>query len=131
MTMRRTTATTLSALRRRPAPLSLRAAAAAPWKVTTVAMSTVVEGLRSTPSSPPPPPPVAGSHEHVHAQRQQKAQEILRDAVAAKAPRNNWTKEEIAAIYYQPLMELAFQAVSHAKIPRLTSQASNLLTPHG
>ena len=38
---------------------------------------------------------------------------ILREAVAATAPRNNWTREEISAIFNEPLIELVHQAVSH------------------
>ncbi|OIW28163.1 hypothetical protein CONLIGDRAFT_464768 [Coniochaeta ligniaria NRRL 30616] len=94
------------------------------------AMSTVVETSSILPSTPPPPPPPShlpqqsqsstrpgeieadqAAQDAAHAQRQQRAKRILQDAVAATAPRHNWTKEEIAAIYYQPLMELAFQAV--------------------
>lgn len=37
---------------------------------------------------------------------------IFRDAVKATAPRQNWTREEISAIFYQPLLELTYQAVS-------------------
>lgn len=74
-------------------------------------MSTVVEDLGNTPS-PPPPPPNVTTPESVEAERQANAREILKKAVNATAPRNNWTKEEISAIYYHPLMDLAFQAVS-------------------
>lgn len=72
-------------------------------------MSTVVEDLGSTPS-PPPPPPNVTTPESVEAERQANAREILKKAINATAPRNNWTKEEISAIYYHPLMDLAFQA---------------------
>lgn len=72
-------------------------------------MSTVVEDLGNTPS-PPPPPPNVTTPESVEAERQANAREILKKAVNATAPRNNWTKEEISAIYYHPLMDLAFQA---------------------
>ncbi|EKG10556.1 Biotin synthase [Macrophomina phaseolina MS6] len=71
-------------------------------------MSTVVEDLGSTPSPPPPPPAVAS--ETIEAERAANAREILRKAINATAPRNNWTKEEISAIYYHPLMDLTFQA---------------------
>ncbi|KAH9991197.1 biotin synthase [Xylariaceae sp. FL0662B] len=37
-------------------------------------------------------------------------QRVLRDAVSATRPRNDWTKEEIAAIYDHPLMDLVYQA---------------------
>lgn len=36
---------------------------------------------------------------------------MLEDAVNAKAPRFDWTKDEIREIYNTPLMELAFQSV--------------------
>lgn len=36
----------------------------------------------------------------------------MREAVTANTVRHDWTKEEIAAIYYQPVLELAYQAVS-------------------
>ena len=39
---------------------------------------------------------------------------VLQEAVAAERPRHDWTREEISAIYYQPLMELAYQAVDHS-----------------
>ncbi|KAK8054440.1 biotin synthase [Apiospora phragmitis] len=35
---------------------------------------------------------------------------VLRAAVAATEPRNDWTREEITAIYHEPLMELVHQA---------------------
>lgn len=44
--------------------------------------------------------------------KQADAAKILKDAVSATGPRQNWTREEISAIYYQPLLELAHQAVS-------------------
>lgn len=74
-------------------------------------MSTVVEHPRIR-TSPSPPPPAPDSHEDIEQRRRQKAKEILQKAVAATAPRHDWTKEEIAAIYYQPLTELTYQAVS-------------------
>ncbi|ETS83585.1 Biotin synthase [Pestalotiopsis fici W106-1] len=39
-----------------------------------------------------------------------KGNKVLRDAVAATAPRNTWTREEISAIYNEPLTELVHQA---------------------
>lgn len=77
-------------------------------------MSTVVDNnnnnnnITNTPSPPPPAPAVTPSS--ADADREAKAREIFKKAVAATAPRTTWTKEEIAAIYYQPLMELAYQA---------------------
>ncbi|KAI6091444.1 biotin synthase [Hypoxylon rubiginosum] len=38
------------------------------------------------------------------------ARAILRDAVSASQPRNNWTRDEIAAIHGHPLMDLVHQA---------------------
>lgn len=43
--------------------------------------------------------------------RRAEAKKIFTDAVAATAPRNSWTRQEISAIYYQPPLELAYQAV--------------------
>lgn len=71
-------------------------------------MSTVVDYVR--PSQPPPPP--AGAQEVVEKQRAEKRKQIMREAVTATQVRHDWTKEEIAAIYYQPVLELAYQAVS-------------------
>ncbi|KAK0737348.1 hypothetical protein B0T21DRAFT_287615 [Apiosordaria backusii] len=47
--------------------------------------------------------------------QQQWARQVLQDAVAATAPRHSWSREETAAIYHQPLMDLAYQA---AKVHR-------------
>jgi biotin synthase len=47
-----------------------------------------------------------------NAARKASSKKILQDAVAATGPRQNWTRDEISAIYYQPLLELAHQAVS-------------------
>lgn len=84
--------------------------AVAGWHGRVRAMSTVVD-YAGRPSQPPPPQPT-GTHETVEKQRSDKAKRILRDAVSAAQPRHDWTKEEIAAIYYQPLMELTYQSVS-------------------
>ncbi|KAG5958220.1 biotin synthase [Claviceps arundinis] len=58
--------------------------------------------------------PTATTHDQIDAletaARQVDATSILKAAVRATAPRQNWTREEIAAIYYQPLLELAHQA---------------------
>jgi len=43
------------------------------------------------------------------------ARRVLQDAVAATSPRLNWTKEEVAAIYHHPLLDLTYQAVSCPK----------------
>lgn len=89
-------------------------------------MSTVVEDLGNTPSPPPPPPTAASAS--VEAEREANARQILKTAVNATAPRNNWTKEEIAAIYYSPLMDLAYQAVS--LIPPFHRLINQLHTSH-
>ena len=72
-------------------------------------MSTVVD-YAGRAAQPPPPP--TGAHEAVEQQRRDRAKQILRNAVSLTQPRHDWTKEEIAAIYYQPLMELSYQSVS-------------------
>lgn len=72
------------------------------------AMSTVVD-FHPRPSQPPLPP--AGANEAIEKQRAEKRKQILREAVTATQVRHDWTKEEIAAIYYQPALELAYQAV--------------------
>ncbi|GKT98170.1 biotin synthetase [Fusarium langsethiae] len=71
------------------------------------AMSTVVDYHPRT-SQPPPPP--AGANEAVEKQRAEKRNQILREAVTLTQVRHDWTKDEIAAIYYQPVLELAYQA---------------------
>lgn len=44
--------------------------------------------------------------------KQQNARQILLGAAAATRPRNDWTEKEVSAMYHQPLLELAHQAVS-------------------
>lgn len=61
-------------------------------------------------------PEIGHSHEHVTGERKVKAADIFRRAVTATKPRHTWTKEEVAAIYHQPLMELAFQSVSRERL---------------
>ncbi|KAI9733646.1 MAG: biotin synthase [Cirrosporium novae-zelandiae] len=83
-------------------------------------MSSVVEDLGSTTSTSQPPPPVvpapiAGTSQAnpTSAPRdmsEAEKREVLRKAVNATGPRNDWTKEEISAIYNTPLMELTFQS---------------------
>ncbi|KAK3196499.1 biotin synthase [Lecanicillium sp. MT-2017a] len=63
-----------------------------------------VSPLKFEPPEAPPPP---SQREQVHAEARKR---VFQDAVAANTVRHNWTKEEISAIYYQPLLELAFQA---------------------
>jgi biotin synthase len=72
-------------------------------------MSTVVD---YNPRSSQPPPPPTGANEAVEKQRAEKRKQILREAVTSTQVRHDWTKDEIAAIYYQPVLELAYQAVS-------------------
>lgn len=50
--------------------------------------------------------------EDAAAASEEANRQIFMDAVKATAPRNNWTRKEVAAIYYQPMLELAHQAVS-------------------
>lgn len=84
-----------------------------------VCMSTVVDHPRVPTSSTLPPPSAPSSsiettdetNVKTESERRQNARRILREAVAATGPRHTWTREEIAAIYYQPLTELAFQSV--------------------
>ncbi len=64
----------------------------------------------------PPAPPATQQREKLQDEAKRK---IFYDAVAADHVRNNWTRPEIAAIYYQPLLELAHQAVSFSEIAEL------------
>lgn len=61
------------------------------------------------PVQQPPVGEVEGEGADAHTEANRK---IFMDAVRATAPRNNWTRKEVAAIYYQPMLELAHQAVS-------------------
>ncbi|SPO06738.1 probable biotin synthase [Cephalotrichum gorgonifer] len=54
----------------------------------------------------------AGDDQHTESDARDFAERTLREAVAANAPRQDWTRREIAAIYYQSPMELAYQAAS-------------------
>lgn len=79
--------------------------------------------------SPPPPYPVPGRPTPAvrpeapaapaTPEAKARAKEVLRDAVAATEPRNDWTREEIAAIYHHPLMNLVHEAVRRAFPPPL------------
>lgn len=57
-------------------------------------------------------PSILSSSVNIDRHQRHDGSQILRQAVAAQSPRHDWTKEEISAIYYQPLMELTYQAVS-------------------
>lgn len=50
------------------------------------------------PNQTPPPPPEDGR--------------LLRETINAKAPRYDWTRDEIRELYNTPLMELAHNSVS-------------------
>ncbi|KAM4065729.1 biotin and thiamine synthesis associated domain-containing protein [Hirsutella rhossiliensis] len=63
--------------------------------------ATLVDSPTATHDLAPPPEAKPSPH------REAEADNIFRDAVAARAPRQDWTREEISAIYYQPLLELA------------------------
>jgi biotin synthase len=80
-----------------------------PTRMSTVAAAQTVSPSPLTASQQLPQASASPEHD---GERQQKAAQILREAVAATAPRHNWTRDEISAIFYQPLMELAYQAVS-------------------
>lgn len=75
-------------------------------------MSTVVEdrAIQNAHVPPPPPRPQGSVTDSVAAER--PTSDILKQAVKATGVRNDWTKQEIAAIYNHPLMDLAFQAAS-------------------
>lgn len=63
-------------------------------------------------------PPCTTEHgEGADSEGQDYARMILRRAVAADASRQDWTRKEIAAIYYQPPLELAYQAVRPHSCP--------------
>lgn len=75
--------------------------------------STVVE----TPMEPSPP--LSAFHPAFGTKIEEDAESprrILLQAATASRPRNDWSKKQIAAIYYQPLLELAYQAVSEASV---------------
>ncbi|KAM3469982.1 hypothetical protein MY5147_006687 [Beauveria neobassiana] len=57
----------------------------------------------------PPAPPMQQQQQREKLSEEAK-KKIFLDAVAADHVRHNWTRQEIAAIYYQPLLELAHQA---------------------
>lgn len=107
-TMRTRTVTALAPLRgagRRVTP-SIQA----PW--TTSAAQLQSRGGATLVDTPTAAHDLAAPPEAIEPSRKADAKKIFRDAVAATAPRNTWTRQEISAIYYQPLLELAHQAVS-------------------
>ena len=61
-----------------------------------------------------PVPPPAIKPDATTSRGALDGKQLLREAVAADTVRNDWTREEIAAIYHQPLMELVHQAVRQA-----------------
>lgn len=87
----------LSLFSRRAAARSLQSSSC----VTVRSFSTPVNDTFAVPSTAPPPPEALSSN-------------VLRDAVEAKSPRHDWTRDEIRELYNTPLMELAFQSVSPA-----------------
>lgn len=62
------------------------------------------------PLSSPPSTPLEA--ERLENEGQAHAREILKKAVAATAPRQDWTRKEIASIYYHSPIELAYQAAT-------------------
>ncbi|KAK9317619.1 hypothetical protein V1522DRAFT_449082 [Lipomyces starkeyi] len=46
----------------------------------------------------------------INSAKNENTRSALRDAVSAHGPRNTWTREEIAAIYDTPLMDLVYNA---------------------
>ena len=87
----------LAILPRRAAVSSAKVVSSSSPSIWSRSLSTPVEDSFTPIVAAPPAPPAAGS--------------ALRDALNARAPRYNWTKDEIREIYNTPLMELAFQAV--------------------
>lgn len=85
-------------------------------KIVRAGLATAIAGQGVAPPASPshsaqqPPPHFVASESD--ANHQQRNRQILRKAVAASAPRQDWSRDEISAIYHQPLMELAYQAVS-------------------
>lgn len=75
-------------------------------------------------SSPEPVQAEAEAVEDATAASEEVNRQIFKDAVKATAPRNNWTRKEVAAIYYQPMLELAHQAVSSGPFSPFLHSAS-------
>lgn len=71
--------------------------------------------MNSTAAAVEAPTEIASPFPFPHRQeldKQQNARQILLGAAAATRPRNDWTEKEVSAMYHQPLLELAHQAVS-------------------
>lgn len=72
--------------------------------------------MNSTAAAAEAPTEIASPFPFPHRQEldiQQNARQILLGAAAATRPRNDWTEKEVSAMYHQPLLELAHQAVSY------------------
>ncbi|EMD00626.1 hypothetical protein BAUCODRAFT_60814 [Baudoinia panamericana UAMH 10762] len=80
---------------------SRRAAARSCTAATIRSFSTPINDALSpvSPSAPPPPP-------------EEQESVVLRNAVNARGPRYDWTREEIREIYHQPLMQLAHESAT-------------------
>src|SRR4051812_11550479 len=73
-------------------------------------MSTVVQDHSIESAHVPPPPPRPLDSATVSVETGGPTSDVLKRAFKATTVRNDWTKQEIAAIYNHPLMDLAFQA---------------------
>lgn len=141
--MTRKAAVAASKLARSRAPLPLISKTR--WLSTVVEAELKIDRLPSSALRPPAPtisspslPATPAGQEQKQAQqqqtiqqdeaRQQRARQILREAVSATAPRTNWTRQEIAAIYYQPLLELTYQAVGASDFSHLSPLHLSLQT---
>ncbi|KAK8076803.1 biotin synthase [Apiospora saccharicola] len=60
-----------------------------------------------------------------------KPSQILRAAVAATKPRNDWTREQITAIYHEPLMELVHQAAKKVESVESVLEAARIARENG
>lgn len=104
-----------------PGPSPLQRSPAAGTRAYAAAETSEPRWSKSTLPGPPPPPlPTAAVVAEAAPSEAAAVNEatsawskgVFKDAVKAVAPRNNWTREEISAVYHQPLMELVQQAVS-------------------
>ncbi len=76
--------------------------------------------------------PISSPKELVVPEVLNNGQQLVRKVAAVSAVRNNWTREEIAVIYHEPLMELVHQAVRqylhlHISSPTLVSALDQFL----